>query len=34
MWAQTFQSGHMQPQYQPRVSYRHLEWLLKRTEEI
>lgn len=34
MWAQSFQSGHMQPQYQPRVAYRHLEWLLRRTEEL
>lgn len=34
MWAQTYMSGHMQPQYQPRVAYRHLEWVLKRTEEI
>ncbi|CEJ55874.1 Putative Carboxypeptidase 5 [Penicillium brasilianum] len=34
MWAETYQSGHMQPQYQPRVAYRHLEWLLKRTDEI
>ncbi|KAN0070598.1 Alpha/Beta hydrolase fold [Elaphomyces granulatus] len=34
MWAETFQSGHMQPQFQPRVAYRHLEWLLGRTEEI
>ncbi|GLI73690.1 hypothetical protein PoHVEF18_001910 [Penicillium ochrochloron] len=34
MWAQTYQSGHMQPQYQPRVAYRHLEWLLKRTDEL
>ncbi|KAJ5174867.1 uncharacterized protein N7482_000744 [Penicillium canariense] len=34
MWVETYMSGHMQPQYQPRVSYRHLEWLLKRTDEI
>ncbi|KAK4863586.1 hypothetical protein LT330_002364 [Penicillium expansum] len=34
MWAQSFQSGHMQPQYQPRVAFRHLEWLLRRTEEL
>ncbi|KAN0072282.1 Alpha/Beta hydrolase fold [Elaphomyces granulatus] len=34
MWAETFQSGHMQPEYQPRVAYRYLEWLLGRTEEI
>ncbi|KAJ5492674.1 Serine-type carboxypeptidase F [Penicillium diatomitis] len=34
MWVQTYQSGHMQPQYQPRSSYRHLEWLLGHTEQI
>ena len=28
MWAETFLSGHMEPQFQPRSSYRHLEWLL------
>ncbi|RAH52603.1 serine carboxypeptidase PepF [Aspergillus piperis CBS 112811] len=34
MWAETFQSGHMQPQFQPRVSYRHLEWLLGRRDTL
>ena len=34
MWAETFQSGHMQPQFQPRVAYRHLQWLLGQTESI
>lgn len=34
MWAETFQSGHMQPQYQPRVTYRHLQWLLGRIEKL
>ncbi|KAJ5693178.1 hypothetical protein N7462_002601 [Penicillium macrosclerotiorum] len=34
MWVETYMSGHMQPQYQPRSAYRHLEWLLKRTDEI
>ncbi|KAB8069999.1 Alpha/Beta hydrolase protein [Aspergillus leporis] len=34
MWAETFQSGHMQPQYQPRVTYRHLQWLLGRIEQL
>lgn len=34
MWAETYMSGHMQPEYQPRVTYRHLQWLLKHTEEI
>jgi carboxypeptidase D len=28
MFAETFLSGHMQPQFQPRSSYRHLQWLL------
>jgi carboxypeptidase D len=28
MWAQTHLSGHMEPQFQPRSSYRHLQWLL------
>lgn len=28
MWAQTYLSGHMQPQFQPRSSYRHLQWML------
>jgi len=28
LWAQTYQSGHMQPEYQPRVAYRHMQWLL------
>lgn len=34
MWVETYQSGHMQPEYQPRVSWRHLEWLLGRTDSI
>ncbi|KJK67289.1 Serine carboxypeptidase [Aspergillus parasiticus SU-1] len=34
MWAETYQSGHMQPQYQPRVSYRHLQWLLGRVDKL
>lgn len=34
MWAETYQAGHMQPQYQPRVSLRHLEWVLGRIEEL
>ena len=28
MWVETFLSGHMQPQFQPRSSYRHLQWVL------
>lgn len=34
MWAETFQSGHMQPEFQPRVTYRHLQWLLGYTETL
>ncbi|KAI9836664.1 MAG: hypothetical protein M1819_001299 [Sarea resinae] len=34
MWAETYLSGHMQPEFQPRVTYRHLEWLLGRVNEI
>ncbi|AAW43002.1 carboxypeptidase D, putative [Cryptococcus deneoformans JEC21] len=34
MWAETFQSGHMQPQYQPRSSYRHLQWLLRHVDRL
>jgi carboxypeptidase D len=34
MWAQTALSGHMEPQYQPRSSYRHLQWLLGHIEEL
>jgi carboxypeptidase D len=34
LWAETYQSGHMEPQYQPRVSYRHLQWLLGHVETL
>lgn len=34
MWVETYQSGHMQPEFQPRASYRHLSWLLGRTDTI
>lgn len=34
MWAETYLSGHMQPQFQPRSSYRHLQWLLGYIEEL
>ncbi|KAL6230866.1 hypothetical protein BDW75DRAFT_248373 [Aspergillus navahoensis] len=34
MWAETYQSGHMTPEYQPRVAYRHLEWLLGRVDKL
>lgn len=34
MWAETYQSGHMQPQYQARTSYRHLQWVLGRIDAL
>lgn len=34
MWAQTFACGHMEPQFQPRSSYRHLQWVLGRIDEL
>ncbi|KAJ4389634.1 hypothetical protein N0V93_007106 [Gnomoniopsis smithogilvyi] len=34
MWAETFQSGHMQPQYQPRVAWRHIQWVLGRIDSL
>lgn len=34
MWAETFQSGHMQPQYQPRATYRYMQWLLGHTDSL
>ena len=34
MWAETALSGHMQPQFQPRSSYRHLQWLLGRIDTL
>lgn len=34
MWAETYLSGHMQPQFQPRSSYRHLQWVLGHIETL
>jgi carboxypeptidase D len=34
MWAETYLSGYMEPEFQPRVTYRHIEWLLGRIEKI
>lgn len=34
LWAETRSSGHMQPQLQPRSSYRHLQWVLGRIDEL
>ena len=28
MWAETYKSGHMQPEYQAQAAYRHIQWLL------
>ncbi|KAL9073142.1 MAG: hypothetical protein Q9157_004855 [Trypethelium eluteriae] len=34
LWIETYQSGHEQPQYQPRATLRHLEWLLGRIDQL
>ena len=34
MWAETYLSGHMQPQFQSRTTYRHLQWLLGHIETL
>ncbi len=34
MFAETALSGHMEPQFQPRSSYRHLQWVLGRIDEL
>lgn len=34
MWAETYLSGHMQPQFQPRSSYHHLQWLLGHIDDL
>ena len=34
MWAETYQSGHMQPEFQPRVTWRHLLWVLGRVDSL
>lgn len=34
MWVESFQSGHMQPQYQPRAAQLHLRWLLGRIDDL
>jgi len=33
-WVETYQAGHMQPQYQPAAAWRHLEWVLGRIDEL
>ncbi len=34
LFCETALSGHMEPQFQPRSSYRHLQWVLGRIDEI
>lgn len=34
MWVESYQNGHLQPQYQPRVALRQLEWLLGRIDQL
>ncbi|PMD46844.1 alpha/beta-hydrolase [Hyaloscypha variabilis F] len=34
MWAETYLSGHMEPEYQPRTSYRHIQWVLGRINQL
>ena len=34
MWAETFQAGHQQPEFQPRVALQHLMWLLGQIETL
>jgi carboxypeptidase D len=34
MWGETYLSGHMQPEFQPRVTYRHLQWVLGRIDTL
>ena len=33
-WVETYQAGHMVPQYQPAAAWRHLEWLLGRIDTL
>lgn len=34
MYIETYQSGHQQPQYQPRACYAHMQWLLGQTSVV
>ena len=34
MFAETYLSGHMEPQFQPRSSYRHMQWMLGHIESL
>ena len=33
-WVETYQAGHEQPMYQPKVAWRQLQWLLGRIDEL
>jgi carboxypeptidase D len=34
MWAETYQSGHMEPEYQAQSAYRHIQWLLGHVDSL
>ena len=34
LWGETYNSGHMGPEYQPAVALRHLQWMLGKIEEL
>lgn len=34
MFVETYLSGHMEPEFQPRVSLQHIKWLLGRIEKL
>jgi len=34
MFVETYQSGHMQPEFQPRVVYRYIQWVLGRIDSL
>lgn len=34
MWVESYQAGHMQPQYQPAATFQHLRWLLGRIDDL
>ena len=34
MWSETYESGHMGPEYQAQVSYRHIQWLLGHIDSL
>jgi carboxypeptidase D len=34
LWVESYATGHLEPQQQPRATLRHLEWLLGRIDEL